>query len=239
MATATQTGAPQAIESTKPTISPEQALECDQFIRGFAQQAQYSWHRLGYVGRLIRDNELWKQFPQDYGEEPFTGFVDYCERRAQRAKSQIYVAMKVNAMLDHVPDETCEKIPLANAIWLSRFVVRVSPKQLTETMIGKAQSMKEKEFADYINDKLPGAAKEEIKQSIIFSGCEKSLAKVVDEAVKVALWEIGLDDSPNDDKRNALERMAIFYLDSKCEHEGFKNLSNREAYLKAHKRKAN
>lgn len=247
MATATHAVSepgPVPIAEEKPKVTPQQAAEYDQFIRQFSVNTRFGWWKLGAVGRAIRDNDLWKQFAPEFGEEPFKGFVDYCERRAQNAKTPIYLAMKLHAVLDHIPAEECEKMPRQNAIWLSRYVLRVGSTmtgtiKIGKEMLSKSQKMTEKEFAEYINDKLPGAAKEEIKQSIIFHGCDKSLAKVVDEAVKIALWEISLDEAnQNDDKRHALERLAIFYLDSKCEHEGFKNLSNREAYIKAHKRKS-
>jgi len=222
----------------QPKFTPQQASEFDQFIRHYVEESQFGWVKLADAGRAIRDNDLWKQFPPKFGEQPFTGFVDYVERTAERAKTQIYVAMKARATLDFLPSETCGKLRLGNAIWLARFAQRMDPKHVTKEIIAKGEKLSEKEFSEYINDKMPGAAKEELKQTIAFRGCDKSLAKVVDDAIKVALWEIALDENPNDDKRNALERLAIFYLDSKCEHEGFKNLSNREAYQKAHQRGA-
>jgi hypothetical protein len=100
-------------------------------------------------------------------------------------------------------------------------------KVLTAEVVGAALSMNEKDFAEFCNERLPGAAREEKQESISFH-VDKSLAKVVDQALQVAMW-----DAEVDHKNDALERIVTYYLEGRCEQEGLHKLSNREAYMKS------
>jgi len=225
-------------DNSEAPLTDREALLYDETIKRYATTVRYGWWELGEAARVIKQRALWKQFSAPAGEEPFHSFDDYVNRRGQKSRTSIYRGLQLRTGLTDIPENDCRVMSQANAIWLLRMVKRVGPKKaLSKAVIANAASMQEDEFAKYCNDKLPGAAKEESKENITFSGCEKSLAKVVDEAIKVALWEISLDSDPVEDKRDALERICIFFLDSKCEHEGYSKLSNREAFQKAKKRK--
>ena len=208
-------------------MDPNEAMKYDEVIRGYADKARFRWYSLGEAVKVIRDQELWKSFSPNFGEDPFAGLDDYLDRRLERAKSTAYLAMKLRVALEDIPAEDCQQIPQQNAIWLAKYITRVENKP-PKAMIDKAKTMKEALFADYVNVKMPGAAKEEVKQNITFSKCDKSLAKVVDKALVVAMW-----DAEVDDKRDALERICSHYLQSLCEHEGFKKMSNEEAFNKS------
>lgn len=208
-------------------FSPQEAAKYDEIIKGYGDKARFRWHSLGEAVRVIREEKLWEQFSPNFGEDPFAGLDDYLERRLERSKAAAYLALKLNVALEDIPADDCRAIPQQNAVWLMRYVTRVESKP-NKTMIDKAKTMKEKLFADYVNTKMPGAAREEVKQNITFSGCEKSLAKVVDEAMVVAMW-----DAEVEDKRDALEHIVNYYLNGKCEREGLHKLSNREAYQKS------
>ena len=218
---------PDEATGAMPQIDPNEAAKYDQIVRSYAEKDRFAWHGLGTAAQFIREHELWKIFSPDFGEEPFHGFDDYLERRGQKAKSKIWLAVKLVTALETVDVEDCKRISQQNAIWLMRYVTRIK-KDPSKEMLDKAKSMKEKLFADYVNAKMPGAAKEEIKQSIIFSSCDKSLAKVVDQALEVAMWESDVND-----RREALERLCTYFLEGPCEHEGFTKLSNRQAFQKS------
>jgi hypothetical protein len=218
-------------------MTEKEAQAYDSIITQYARTLRFGWWELGEAARIIKEKHLWRQFAAPAGEEAFHSWDDYVHRRGQKSRTAIYRALRLRTILKDIPEDTCRAITQANAIWLQRLIARLGAKSKAikpETMaqiVANAQSMQEEEFAEYCNKKLPGAAKEETKEPISFGSCDRSLAKVVNQAIKVALWEISLEgDAVYDDRRDALERLCVFYLDSTCEHEGFKGLSNREAF---------
>jgi len=214
-------------------LSDKEALVYDGIVSQYAKIVRFGWWELGDAAKIIKQRNLWKQFSAPQGEEPFHSFEDYINRRAQKSRAAMYRSLQLRDGLAEIPENDCRNMSQANAIWMLRLVKRIAKKKaLDPKVVANALSMQEKEFAEYCNALLPGAAKEEKKENITFTSCDRSLAKVVDRALQVAMWDGELDD-----RRDALEKIVSHYLMSSCEHEGFKNLSNEQAYAKAHGRK--
>lgn len=208
-------------------------LVYDDIITKYAQQQRFAWFEIGQAASIIKLRELWKVFPIEVGQEPFKGFDDYVNRRGQKGRSTIYRAWKLFDGLNQIGETNCRSISQANAIWLLRCKDRLGEKKgLSDQFISNAMAMQEKEYASFCNDNLPGAAKEETQHDRSWR-LDKSLATIVDRAVKIAMWE-----EETEDEKVAIERVITYYLEGGCEKEGFANLSNQQAYAKSHGRKS-
>ncbi|MGH3427743.1 MAG: hypothetical protein ACRDQZ_09285, partial [Mycobacteriales bacterium] len=205
------TGQVQEIRPTPPPIvdgnsgepvDMKDALALDELVKQYFTRIRFSWSEIGRVASEISVHDLWKVFPVEAGEEPFTGFDDYLLRRGQKGRTTIYRARQLYDGLVKLGDKM-HTISQANAIWLLRCVTRLGEsKGLSERFVSSASLMTEKEFASFCKDNLPGAAAEETKKDRSWR-LDESLAKVVDKAVKVAMWE-----EETDDEKVGIERIV-------------------------------
>jgi hypothetical protein len=220
-------GAIKAANSEVPLLNASD-LAYDDMIKRYASITSFGWWELGEAANVIKSRNLWEQYPAPEKQEPFHSFEDYVQRRAGHSRTAIYRALQLRTGLAGLSESDSRQMSQANAIHLLHLVKMLDEKKALDPKVIKAAlTMQEKEFSEFCDDLLPGAAKEEKKENITFKGCDKSLVKVVDLAMQVSMW-----DAEVDDERDALERIVSYYLDGKCEHEGMLKLSNREAYHK-------
>jgi len=145
----------------------------------------------------------------------------------------VYRARRCRVMLDAMGSETASKITQQNALWLCRYAERISnSKWNADEFLVKAQTWTEKDFGDWVNGQMGGAAHEEEKLWLR-AELDESQKVGIDYGVEVALWKmVHAEHMPvlGKDIGGALEYALNSWLDSPCEIEGFGHLSNRELY---------
>lgn len=232
MKTQQQQEEPKEAVEAKPKPELSEIAIFDEIVKQYSSTARFGWYRLGSAAKEIQDRELWQWYEPPAGQEPFAGWDDYANRRGELSRAGIYRAKTLRTELAFLDEKTATQISLANAKWLMIVKKRLGEKKAnTDKFVKAAIEKTEKDYAEYCNEKLPGAAKEEIKRTIKWT-VDKSLARIIEQAVRVAMWVGELDD-----ERDGVELMCSDFLSSVCQKEGFGKLSNAAAYARARGRR--
>lgn len=187
----------------------------DEMIKQIAKFAQSGWVVLGKALACIDKLRGWNGL----------GFKSFDEYVAKRFEGTVprSSAYRAKALIEHlspkIDDKTLAKIKITNAIHLATLPesIRFNPKT-----VANAVAMGCKEFEDFVDSKHVGAAKSEPESMFKIAA---SLKKMVNRAI-----EVGKFFAESEDDKDGLEYVSSYFLNSKCEIEGYANLSNLEAF---------
>lgn len=216
-------------------ISADDALKV---FTEFRTGDRFSWWAVGEAALAIQVKQWWNEYdPEvlDCGKEPFTSFENFINRAMDSSRAKIFRDKTARAVLDALTPEDAVAIPYQNAKWLVRYARRVSATKWNKVdWIRKAKVMPEKDFGAFVNEKMPGAAREEVKErfSVVM---DKSLKRVLMKAIAISEWKMKMsgDESYSDykDDRVPLEDIMSDWLSSSCGIEGMSNVTNEELYV--------
>jgi len=197
-----------------------------QVINDFSRSTRFAWWQLGGAALLIEEQSCWRTYKPDDGGKSYSSFEDFVNRKLQRGRSTIFRAKGLRKELSVLTDEQGTQIPLAKAIWLVKLKKRAgdskwcNPKWIDAAM---SKKISEDQFAELVNEALPGAAKEE-EQITIKLKLDKSLAKVVQKVFRMAKL---FGETDRDDE--ALEYICTYFMQGDCEKATYK-VSNLDFY---------
>lgn len=141
------------------------------------------------------------------------------------SRSSAYEAMKILQMKD-VSVADVREMPRVNA---SRLAGLSSEVQRDPKVIEAAKHASEKEFVGLVQELHPGQHVEQ-KRAVVMKPAE-SQRDVLDEVLEIARWAYEVTG-----REDAMENVCAYFLDGKCEREGFTNWTNREAFEAAKRR---
>jgi hypothetical protein len=128
--------------------------------------------------------------------------------------------MKALRQLQDIPIEELRHMPRCNV----EVMCSLSPAVRRDpNVIEAAQNQREKEFVRQIQEKYPNQHVE-LQHKMILSPM-KSARELAEQALTVAKWVYDVRN-----REDALENVFAYFMDGRCEREGFSGSSNREAF---------
>jgi hypothetical protein len=228
------------VEISGQAIAQLEAQMIDKRFREMWAGARATLDEMGKMFHDIAEQSLWRQFvyPKDIfefelGEQklvhakgsPFQTIDSWLENAIpESGRSTIYAARARYKALCTIPDDERRKIPVCNAEVLRE--VPESERNDKEN-VKLAQNLTEAKFVKKMQEKYPDQHIERKKPMKLRPASSQHDA--IDDAINAFKW---LNDTKMS-REEALEGICQEFLDSKCEVEGFRNLTNRMAYLKA------
>jgi hypothetical protein len=177
----------------------------------------------GLILNEMQEQQLFEEIIDPCTNQPFTSFDRWLKDAAPVSRSGGYAAMRALNKLRDVPFEQLRHMPRCNVEVLQTLSSNVlSDPDILES----AQNDSEKEFISRVEQAYPDQHVES-KRGVVMRP-EKSARKLIDEAFGVAMWAYEVTT-----REDAMENMVAYFMDGNCEREGYSELSNREAYLKA------
>ena len=210
-------------------MTPERALE---IVNEYAK-VDFGWWTLGEAFNVISQHEYWQGYlPFDNKEEAYHSFEDFVARRLRSNHKTAYRVMKLRTELAALNPDVAVRIAQGNARWLLILKQRLGESKWNKPpIIEQAIAMPVKDFAEFCDAKLPGAAKEE-KQERWSIAMPKSLKKLHTKVFTIIDWQLKTqaeDAMAEVTEQDAYEHLLQFYLESQSENHG-KGISNQQAY---------
>lgn len=163
--------------------------------------------------------ELWKlAMNPDTGNRGFKSIEKWAASAMPMSRSERFKAIKVaENLVPHIPEEDLKKMSARNL----QLLVQVPKAKLADPEIIRAAQGSERTARRAINKRAPEAGIEETEHLMV----PKSIRALVDEAIEaiMALHELA-------DKYEALEGLAIYFMQGQTENPNFSGMSNRDAY---------
>jgi hypothetical protein len=169
--------------------------------------------------RQFKVYELWRlALNPSTGKRGFKSLEKWAENAMPLSRSERFKAIKVaDSLIPHIPEEDLKKMPSRNL----QLLVSVPKAKLSDPEIIEAAKGPEKKLRKTLSKKAPEAGVEEAEHLMV----PKSIRGVVDEAIEaiMALHELG-------DKYEALEGLAVYFMQGQTDNPNFSGMSNRDAY---------
>ena len=179
-------------------------------IEGYTKR---SFIEMGMILNEMSDRKLFEHLG-------FSSFDRWLSDAAPVSRSGGYSAMKALREITEVPIEELQQMPRCNVVTLQKLSsgVRRDPE-----IIEAAKTKSEDDFLSKIEELHPdqhleGGKKLHIKPS-------KSARKTIDEAFAAACWSYEVEG-----REAALEAICAYFMQGRCEREGYSRLSNQVAY---------
>lgn len=196
-------------------------------ITNYIRADRFGWWDVGEALVVVKNKTLWEgRNPKnldlfDADRSEYHSFEDFISRGFQKSRASAYRFMALRRELSTLTPDDARAISQSNARWLLKYKKRCSDsKWANPTWIEKAKTMGEDEFGDFINDKMPGAAREEEKITLSIDG---SLEKIYRQVIKTAKKVYTLEDEVD-----CLEAALSYFLAGPCGHEDHDGKSNVE-----------
>jgi hypothetical protein len=163
--------------------------------------------------------ELWKlAVNPDTGNRGFKSIEKWAANAMPMSRSERFKAIKVaENLVPHIPEEDLKKMSSRNL----QLLVNVPKAKLGDPEIISAAKGSEKKLRKTVNKKAPESGVEETQHLMV----PKSIRELWDEAIEaiMALHELT-------DKYEAMEGLAVYFMQGHTENPNFMGMSNRDAY---------
>lgn len=208
-----------AIVQSLPELSEDQKIALADKGDAEIRKLEGRFIQAAIIIRQFMVYELWKlaQNP-DTGNRGFKSIEKWAASAMPMSRSERFKAIKVaENLVPHIPEEDLKKMPARNL----QLLVNVPKAKLTDPEIITAAKGSEKNLRKTVSKKAPESGVEEAEHLMI----PKSIRALVDEAIEaiMALHELA-------DKYEAIEGLAIYFMQGQTEHPDFAGMSNRDAY---------
>lgn len=173
--------------------------------------------------------ELWKlAMNPDTGQRGFKSIEKWAASAMPMSRSERFKAIKVaENLVPHIPEDDLKKMTARNL----QLLVQVPKAKLSDPEIIHAAKGSEKKLRKAVKNKAPESGIDETEHLMV----PKAIRELFDEAIEaiMALHELG-------DKYEAMEGLAIYFMQGQTENPNFSGMSNRDAYerLKAQQEEA-
>jgi hypothetical protein len=192
----------------------------DARVRELESQHKRTFVEMGLILNEMSDRTLFIKIVDKVTGQYFTSFDRWLADAAPISRSGGYAAMKAMRELTDVPVAELQEMPRCNVITMTKLSTkaRKDPK-----IIEAAKECSEEDFAKKIEELHPEQHIENKKPMRLKP--VKSARQNIDRALKIAMWVWDLKD-----REAALEAIASYFMDGKCELEQYNELSNSTAY---------
>lgn len=194
--------------------------------------AKRSFIEMGMICLEVTKRELWRRIVapdwidaqgREHHNEYFRSVDAWIADRLGVSRTSAYNAMKVLETSVSVDD--LREMPRRNAVRLSR----LSTKVQKDPKIIAAAKGSEKGFVEVIQKRHPDQHEE--PRRAVMATLEDSSRSAMDACFEVVRWAYDVET-----RQDVLENLFAYFMDGKCEREGFTNWTNREAFEAATKR---
>lgn len=203
------------------SMSDEEAAKIlDERLRALETNFKRNFVERGFILLEMEERTLWKFLIDPDTGSPYTSFERWVVTAATHSRSDCFESLRAVKELRDVPREQLLEIPRKNIGVLSQLSsqVRKDPEIITA-----AQTASKKEFIGHIQAKHPDQHVEH--ETKLTAHPSTSAREVIDQALEVTAWLFGCAG-----RESALEGMATYLLEARCEKEGFENLTNKRAF---------
>lgn len=182
------------------------------YKRGFVER--------GFILLEMEERQLWKEITDKETKEKYTSFERWVCGAASHSRSDCFAALRAVKELRDVPAEKLLQTPRCNVEVLRKLSPQVRRRP---EIIEAAQTKSEKEFIQQIEEKHPEQHIES-KQPMNLKPV-KSARKNIEKALTIAMWVYNLES-----REDAIEALATYFMQGRCEKEEYSQLSNTLAF---------
>jgi hypothetical protein len=196
----------------------EFAVSEDKRFRGLEYSYRHTQVEMMIILREFQAADLW-QYVDNVKGKKFSSFDKWLREAAPVSRASAYASLKAGEkLLPYIPKEELESMSVRNINILSK-VPRVKFEKV-DSPIRKAAQGSEKDLRDAVDKHAPEAHIEH-NQKFTVEGTAAPIIRDALEAVKL-LCEVHEDGE-------ALEILAVDWLDALCQDERFPKMNNRDA----------
>jgi len=208
-----------AIVQTLPELNEEQRISLADKGDAEIRKLEGRFISAAIIIRQFMVYELWKlaQNPET-GNRGFKSIEKWAASAMPMSRSERFKAIKVaENLVPHIPEEDLKKMSSRNL----QLLVSVPKAKLADPEIISAAKGSETKLRKTVNKKAPESGIEESEHILV----PKSIRASFNEAIEAitALHELG-------DRYEAMEGLAIYFMQGQTEHPDFAGMSNRDAY---------
>ena len=208
-----------AIVKALPELSEEQKIVLADKGDAEIRKLEGRFIQAAIIIRQFMVYELWRlAVNPDTGNRGFKSIEKWAASAMPMSRSERFKAIKVaENLIPHIPEEELKKMPSRNL----QLLIDVPKTKLSDPEIIKAAQGSEKAFRKTVSKKAPESGIEEGEHLMV----PKSIRAVFDEAIEaiMALHELT-------DKYEAMEGLAVYFMQGQTENPNFTGMSNRDAY---------
>ena len=193
-------------------------------VQDIEKSSKRNFTEIGFILVEMENSELYRYLPDPAAGTAYTSFDRWLCDVAPVSRSSAYAAKKIVQQLkDFVPRKELEGMPRANLEVLKE----LPPQQKrAKKWHAAAQEMTENDFRAKVERECPEAHIEAVKAIRVVP--EKSGARVIERAIAARMEIYG-----EKGRAEALESIAVAFLDGDCDVEEYQGMTNGEAYRKA------
>lgn len=210
------------IESIR-VMQPETAAKLyDERVQFLDKAQKRTFVEFGLIMIEMEDRELYRLLLDSEGKA-FPSLGRWISAAAPTSRSNAYAALNaMRAINEEVSSADLQEMPRVNINTVKKLStsVRKDPK-----VIEAAKQMGEQEFKEHINKEHPEQHIE--KDAPMRFKPAQGDRETIDEALAVSMWAYDLES-----REDAILAMALYFLQGKCEREGFQQVSNKDAHSK-------
>jgi len=208
-----------AIVKALPELSEEQKIVLADKGDAEIRKLEGRFIQAAIIIRQFMVYELWRlAVNPDTGNRGFKSIEKWAASAMPMSRSERFKAIKVaENLIPHIPEEELKKMPSRNL----QLLIDVPKTKLADPEIREAAQHSEKKLRKTLSKKAPESGVEEVEHLMV----PKSIRAVFDEAIEaiMALHELT-------DKYEAMEGLAVYFMQGQTEHPDFSGMSNRDAY---------
>jgi SH3-like domain-containing protein len=187
-------------------------------LRAIERADRAKFVETGLIVNEVEQRQLWRH-ERDADGQPFHSFNAWIASCAGASRSTAYAAWKTYQALKEINFNDLLEIPHCNAKRLMGLSTAVQRDQ----KIIDAAKWTERAFVEEVQKLYPEQHVE--LESKVTLKPELSARTIIQEAWDVAMWVYDVKT-----REDAQENIAAYFLDGRCEREGYSEATNREAF---------
>lgn len=210
-------------------VSDEVAAQTlDARSRAIERFATRSFAELGMIGHEMRERGLWARLAHPDTGVAYHSWEDWATSVFRVSRNTAFTAARLFKATRDVPVEDLKEMTRQNLAHLAKLSPAVQKKPET---IRRAKEETEEEFVNHIQKNHPDQHVEK-SPTLVQNFSDPNNRKHLDHAVEIAMWSYEVES-----REDAIANIVAYFLDGRCDKQGFVKMSNRDAFKQAHGRK--
>jgi hypothetical protein len=196
------------------------AVWLDGRARSIERTTRRSFIELGMICKEMNDRALYAKLSHPETGVPFHSWNDWAMSALQVSRASAYAALDVIEALPHILIAELMEITRVNLMRLANLSTKVRENPKT---IQAAKELNEEAFIAWLRVNFPDQHVEPKRQ--LLATPTESAATAMEECFDVVKWAYDVTS-----RNDVLENLCAYFMDGRCEKEGWNGMTNREAY---------